>query len=105
MKRICIVLGINEHRILKILENKVGVSLPKIREEMNDGKLHLKYYSMIAETLIRMSRKYLVSYLGEMSKLRYFRNHYSNKEREEEAHNHLFTITDKGRQMLKIFQE
>lgn len=106
MRRICISLGINEHTILKILkDNNYKVSLLYIRKKINSKCFHLQYLSVLSTTMLRLIKKDLIEYVGDIKKLRYFRNYLNNIEREKEAQLHFFMITKRGQLMLNLFKE
>lgn len=106
MRRICISLGINEHTILNILkEKKHKVSLLYIRKEIDSKSIHLQYLSVLSTTMLRLIKKNLIEYIGDIKKLRYFRNYLNVTEREKEGQLHFFKITERGQLMLNLFRE
>jgi len=102
MKRLCVALGKNEHKILSVLKDsdKIYISLDSIKSKTN----FTKYYSILSTSLIKLVEKEFIAYNGTMLNLIKFRYERTLEERRDEAYQHEFTITEKGKLLLQLFK-
>jgi hypothetical protein len=100
---LCIVLGKNEHKVLKII-GKGTKNLVQIRQEV-DIPILKKYYSVLLRLIIGLDHKKLVFLIScDYDFLNKYRWEYNFKEKAVNAHKLEFEITERGRMLLNVFK-